>query len=450
MKYGHEYVRILKLGIPILVGQLGSVVTGFVDNMMVGHYTTASLAAASFCNNFYNTAILACLGFTYGITPLVGALYARRDSAGIGSVMRTALRVNTIFCVAVTAVMAVLYFFLDRMGQPGELLPLIRPYYLTCLAGLIPLTLFNVFAQWSYGINNTAMPMWIILGANVLNVAGNYMLIYGAWGMPELGLTGAGLSTLTARVVCAVAIVGIFAFAGRNREYRKGYASDSGRGCPAARIWRTSLPVSVQMGCETAAFSGSAVLCGILGTLPLAAFQVIVVIGTLGFCIYYAIGAAVAVRVANARGAGDMRGMRTSAWAGYHVLLAVMVLSSLTFVFGGHALISLFTNDTAVVALASTLIFPLVMYQLGDATQINFANALRGTSNVMPMLWIAVVSYLIIGLPSSYLLAFTCGLGVYGIVLSFSVSLFLAGALYLVFFMRTTRRQAASFGENHG
>lgn len=433
-----EYKAILVLGLPILIGQLGSIATGFVDNIMVGHYSTSALAAASFCNNFFNTAMLACMGFTMGITPLVGVMQSGK-AKDIGQLMRSAVRVNAIFCMIVVAIMGSLYFFLDKMGQPAELLPEIRPYYLLCLTGMIPITAFNIFAQWSYGINNSATPMWIILGANVFNVIGNYILIFGNFGMPEMGLTGAGISTVAARFIAGFGMIAVFFCGKKYVEYRNGYLTKAVKPYSQGKIWMTSLPVSLQMAFETAAFSGAAVLCGWLGTIPLAAFQVIVVMGTLGFCIYYAIGAAVAVRVSNAAGEGSRKGMRRSAMAGYHIMLVVMTMSSLIFVFAGPWIISMFTNDTAVIALAVTLIVPMVFYQLGDATQITFANALRGTTNVMPMLWSAFISYLVLGLPSSYLLGFTCGLGVYGIVMSFSVSLFTAAILYLYYFIRTTR-----------
>ncbi len=127
--------------------------------------------------------------------------------------------------------------------------------------------------------------------------------------------------------------------------------------------------------------------------------------------------------------------------SGYVILLAIATLSSLSFWLFGADIIHIFTNDPRVIAMSLTLIIPLIMYQYGDATQISFANSLRGTSNVMPMMWISFVSYIIVGIPATYLLGFTAGLGLYGILLSFSVSLFLAGALFLYFFMRTTRRQ---------
>lgn len=130
--------------------------------------------------------------------------------------------------------------------------------------------------------------------------------------------------------------------------------------------------------------------------------------------------------------------MRRLAWRGYHIMLVLMTLSSLTFIFAGRHLMEIFSNDTAVVTMAASLIGPLVLYQLGDATQINFANALRGTSHVLPMSWIAFISYIVVGIPATYIMAFTLDMGMTGIVGSFSVSLFLAGALFLTFFLRAT------------
>ena len=181
-------------------------------------------------------------------------------------------------------------------------------------------------------------------------------------------------------------------------------------------------------------------MAGWLGAISLAAYQIIVITGTLGFCIYYSIAASVSVLVSNAAGLCDNKAMRQVAFAGYHLLLTLAAISSTIFVIFGENIIEFFTNDVAVITTTVTLIFPLVLYQLSDATQINFANALRGTSNVMPMLWIAFVSYVVIGIPATYLLGFTAGMGIYGIILSFSASLFMAAALFLFYFLKTTRK----------
>ena len=261
----HEYKRLLVLGLPILAGQLGNIATGFADNIMLGHYDTDALAAASFCNNVFNLAILCSLGFAYGLTPTVSSLFARGAFARIGNVMRNAVLFNVLYTVMIMVAMGVMYLNIHRLGQPEALLPLMRPYFVLCLVGLLPLAFFNVMAQWSYGIGNTAMPMWIILGGNVINVVGNWALIYGNLGCSEMGLIGAGIATLTSRVLCAGVICLIFLLAKRYRVYSRAARAGRLERRTLAAIWRTSVPVSMQLTFETAAFSGAAIFVGMLG-----------------------------------------------------------------------------------------------------------------------------------------------------------------------------------------
>lgn len=438
-----RYKSILSLGLPILVGQLGMIIVGFADTTMVGHYSTNALAAASFVNNLFNVAILACLGMTMGITPLAGALFSQKQYERVGALIRNAVPVNLLFTLLLMGVMTVVYFNLHRLGQPPELLPVIRPYFVIYLVGMLPVIAFNIWAQWSYAINHTRMPMWIILGCNALNILGNYLLIYGNWGFPELGLTGAGYATLIARIVSAVVIIAIFFVHSDYKEYAAGFLGSKVRGDIVRRVANTSWPVALQMTFESGSFTAAAVMVGWIGAVELASFQVIVITGTLGFCVYYSIAAAVAVIVSNEAGLGNRRGMRDTAFSGYHILLALALLACIFFVFGSHQLVSFFTDDPLVETCAMTLIFPLVLYQLCDATQICFANALRGTSHVLPMVGISFVSYVVIGIPATYLLGFPAGLGLYGIMLSFSVCLFVAAVLFFYFFMRTTRHKSA-------
>lgn len=440
-KYSRHYRDIGRLGLPLFIGQLGTIALSFADNIMVGYYSTEALASASFVNNFFNIAIFCCTGFTYGLTPLLGAIFARGDRDRVGSVTRTGLWVSTAFTIVISTLMLACYFMLDHFGQPSELMPLIRPYYLIVLAGLIPVMVFNVFAQWSYAINNTAVPTWIVLSCNALNILGNYALIYGNFGFPELGLTGAGISTLVSRVLTAIAMALVFFRFSLGKPYRNGF-----RRCPAAKgdarlVTRTGFPVAMQMSFETASFSGSAIIAGWLGAVSLAAFQIFSTSSMLGFCLYYSIGAAMAIPLSHAQGNGDTAAVRRIAWSGYHIMLVCTALVCIMFLSCARFIMGLFTPDQTVLAVALGVIVPLALYQICDATQITFANALRGTSHSMPMLYIAFVSYIMVGLPTTYLFAIPLGMGLFGIVLSFSVCLMLAGLLYLFFFLRVTRRQ---------
>lgn len=435
-------LSVITLGLPILVSELGHIATGFADNMMVGRYATDALASASMVNNLFNIPYLACIGFAFGITPLVGMRFAQSNYKAVGSLLRNGIMVNLLFGLAVSAVMLVIYFCLDRLGQPDELLPIIRPYFIINILGIIPIALFNVFAQWSYGIKQTRIPMWITLISNIINVAGNYVLIFGAFGAPEMGLTGAGISTLSARVFCPVAGCLIVA---RHSSYRKFFSAikaSKAENRTARKLAATSLPVSLQMTLESASFSISAIFIGWIGTVALASYQIATIVSLLGFCLYYSMASSGAIIVANAAGRGDNAGMRRAAFAAYRVVIALAVIMSAVFLFAGPILIEAFTDDTAVIEYSLSLIPPLILYQLGDATQVTFANCLRGTANVMPMLWTAMVCYVVVGIPAAYIFAFSMWWGGPGIVYSFSVSLFLAAALYLFFFLRTTRRNA--------
>lgn len=437
--YGRAYKRIVMLGLPILVGQLGMIATGFADNAMVGHYSTDALASAAFVNNVFNVVIFTSIGFAYGLTPLVGALFTGGKHDSIGRLLSNGLVINMLYTLLLTAAMTVVYFNIDRLGQPEHLLPYIKPYYILALAGMLPIALFNTFAQWFYAINSTKMPMWIVLACNLINVAGNYLLIYGHCGCPELGLTGAGIATLIARWFGPLSIFVVFLTVRRYRPYNPGFRAGRPDMKTQREIFRKSLPVSMQMCFESASFSIAAVMTGWLGHIELAAFQIIVIVGSLGFCVYYSMAAAVSVLVANAKGDGDVKLMRRVAFAGYHVILLLAILASLTFIFFTRPMISIFTDDPAVAAMTASVVVPLVLYQMMDATQINFANALRGTGNVMPMMWVSLFAYILIGIPATYVCGFTLGLGLYGIILSFSVSLLCSASGFLVFFMRTLK-----------
>ena len=437
--YKSHYKATIKLGWPILVGQLGVIVVGFADTLMVGRYNTDALAAASFVNNIFTLISLLIMGFSYGLTPLISAHYSRGEHAEAGVTFKNAIISNLLYTALLLIVMGIFYFFLDRMGQEEKLLPLMRPYYLIIWTSMLFVALFNIMKQFAVGTLDTAKAMWILLSGNVINIVGNYMLIYGNLGAPELGLTGAGLSTWFARLCMAVLFAVILLRSKRYLPFRAGFQNGKITTQEVKRISRLSLPVSLQMGMETGSFTFSAVMAGWISAVTLASYQIIVTIGTLGFLFYYSIGASLAIRVGGFTGLGDKVSIRRAAFAGCHILLVWAAVASVLFFFFGQPLISLFTNDPDVIKTAVALILPLIMYQFADAMQICFANALRGMTDVVAMMWIAFVSYLIVGIPTGYFLGFVMGWGETGIFLAFSVGLFMAAVLFYKRFLRISK-----------
>ena len=432
------------MGLPLLLGQLGMIMTGFADTFMVGHYTTESLAAASFVNNIMNFMTVLCMGFSYGLTPIVSATNARGDRRGVGAIVKNAILLNMAFGIAVGLAMLLIYFNVEKMNQPANLIPLIKPYYLVLLASMVPMLLVNTLRQFTDGIGNTRLSMWIIIGGNLLNILLNYLTIYGNFGFPELGLLGAGLSTLAARVAMAAAYIIVLSRSHRYATYVQGIRHGDIDSRISSNIFATSWPIAVQMGLETGIFSFASIMIGWLGEIPLAAYQIMLSISTIGFMVYYSLGASMSIKIAGYYGNGDITQIRNCSVAGLHIIMACAATACLLFFFLGEPVIRLFTDDVAVIAVAMLVIPPLMLYQVGDALQVTYANALRGITDVRPMMITAIIAYLIVGLPLGYLLAFPCGMGIVGIYLSFAVALLLAGVLFFAKFqidLRNLTRQ---------
>lgn len=425
-----HYRATLRLGMPIAIGQLGVIITGFADTLMVGRYSTDALAAASFVNNIFTLVTFLLIGYSYGLTPLIGAHYGRGDTRGAGGVLLHGMVAGTLYGAVIIAAMGGAYFALDRLGQPADLLPLVRPYYLIILLSMVFVVVANLLRQFTDAITDTATGMWILLGGNALNIAGNALLIYGAGPFPEMGLVGAGIATLLARLAIALALALVVIVRRRYAPYRHGWHTTPLQWRAVKALHHTAFPISLQMGMETGAFTFSAVMAGWLGAAPLAAYQVLVTIGTLGYLFYYSFGAGMSIRIASFVGQADRQRVAQAARAGLHLLIALAVTAGTVLLTAGTHLISLFTTDGAVVAAAYSALLPLVVYQLGDALQVGYANALRATGRVRPMMGIAFVSYLLVNIPLGYLLAFPCHLGLTGLFAAFSAGLFTAAALF--------------------
>lgn len=437
--YKNHYKALFLLGLPIVIGQVGVIVLGFADTLMIGHHSTNELGAASFVNNMFTLAIIFSTGFSYGLTPIVGGFYGVRKFAAAGQTLRCSLLANLLVGILLTGIMAILYLNVERLGQPEELLSLIKPYYLILLASLIFVLLFNGFKQFTDGITDTKTAMWILLGGNVLNIVGNYILINGKLGFPELGLLGAGISTLFSRIVMVLVFVLVFFSSRRFLRYKLGFIRLGWSRALFRQLNALGWPVAFQMGMETASFSLSTVMVGWLGTIALASHQVMLTISQFTFMMFYGMGAAVAVRVSNFKGQNDIVNVRRTAYAGAHIILAMgIVLLSIVFFFryqvGGW-----FTDNTEVSAMVVVLMVPFLAYQFGDGMQINFANALRGISDVKPMMLIAFIAYFIISLPAGYFFGFVMGWGLFGVWMAFPFGLSSAAVMLWLRFRYKTR-----------
>ena len=442
-KIKSRYGALAALGLPIVVGQIGNVVLGFADTLMVGHHSMEELAAASFVNTMFTLVVLFATGFSYGLTPVAGSLFGRGMKGDIGAAVKNSLAANMLLSAALVAVTVVFCLNIHRFGQPDELLPLMRPYLWVNIASLPFLCCFNTFKQFFDGITDTKTPMFVIIGGNLLNIFGNWVLIYGELGAPELGLFGAGLSTALSRVVMAASCVVLFFRHRRYREFRAGFAAASASRGGMRRLASLGLPVALQMGMETAAFSLSAIFVGWIGTTALAAHQVVITVSQLLYMVSSGMAAAVAVRVSYFAGQKDYRAVRRTSTCGLQLILTIAATLSLPVFLLKDTISWWFTDSAEVCVLVSQTVIPLIAYQLGDAVQYTFANSLRGIEHVRPMIWIAFFAYFVVSLPLGWMLGIHMGYGLVGIWSAFPVCLSTAGLLYFLCFRRALGRLEA-------
>ena len=438
-----KFLRILKIGIPIMLGQACIIIMAFADNIMIGWHSVPELAASGFVNNMMNLFILIELGFAMGMTPVIGAQYGTGDSAGIGQTLRNGVRINTILGAMATMIVLGIYPFLGYFGQEPDLLPLISPYYLLIGISTVPVLGFNLLKQFTDGVQAPVVSMLLLLGGNLLNIFGNWILIYGKLGCPELGLAGAGISTLVSRIVM---LAGFALYIFRSRRFR-GYSDAYRKARPEKEgmrnLFNMGYPLALQMGMETSSFTFSAVMVGWLGATALAAHQVAITISQLFFMMMQGMAFAVSILVSEEFGKKHYGEVRDYARTGYLMMLGIsVILSVLLFIFRWEAA-GIFSDSPEVTAMAVSVFFVLFSYQFGDGLQLCFANALRGIRDVKPIMTAAFISYYLIGIPVSCLLGFKAGLGIVGIWIGFPAGLTCAG----IFFWRRFRHSLAAFGK---
>ena len=436
--------EILKIGLPIMLGQACVIILAFADNIMIGWHSVDELAASSFVNNVMNLFILTELGFATGMTPMIGADNGTGNIKGIGITVKNGLMTNGIIGGISIILLTIIYFCLDHFGQAPALMPYIKPYFAIIGTSTLFALGFNVLKQFTDGICRPMISMTLLMIGNLLNIFGNWVLIYGKLGFPEMGLTGAGISTLVSRaLILLVFIVFIFKSKKMNEYARAIKEALLSRG-EMKTVFKMGYPVGIQMALESSTFTFAAVMAGWLGVIQLAAHQVVITISQLFFLMMQGLSFAVSILVSNAFGRKDLGSVREYARKGYFMTLGISAtLSVLLYCFRYQAA-GIFTDSPEVSAMAVSLFFLLFAYQFGDGLQLCFANVLRGIQDVRPIMYAAFVSYYLIAIPSAYVLGFKTSLGIHGIWLGFPIGLTLAG----IFFYARYRSDLKRFGKS--
>jgi len=428
------------LAYPVMLSMLGQVMTGVADSVMVGWTGATPLAAASFANIFFTMVLFFGVGISYAITPLVAQAEGAGDSHKIIDVLKNGTLINMLTGVLLAALIFAVEPLMPFLGQPADVVALGVPYLSILAMSLIPTMIFQTYRQFAEGLHRTRAAMIIVILSNLINIALNYVLIFGKYGFPALGLNGAGWATLIARVVMGISMMLYVLYGKRFRDFRAGFSPGGYSRALISKMLHIGLPAGTQFIFEAGAFGFSALMMGWLGTTALAAHQIAINLATISYMTTSGLGAAATVRVGYFLGQHDRANLRSSAFTMITMAVVVMAAWALVFIFGRYLLPSLYIDDPAVIALTSSLLIIGAFFQLSDGIQVVTAGALRGLQDVKIPSALIFVAYWIIALPVGYWLTFHFDYGPSGIWFGLLIGLTITAAAMIFRFFHLSSR----------
>lgn len=415
-----------------MLGQLGHVMVGFIDNLMVGNLGAAPLAAISLGNSLVFIALSLGIGFSFAITPLI----AEADGAKDIEKGRRYFHHGIIMC-AVTGVLLFLLILLAQpllyhLDQPPEVVDLAIPYLRIVAFSMIPLMIFQAYKQFADGLSQTKYAMYATILANIVNIIFNYLLIYGIWIFPRLELEGAAIGTLISRFFMIWFIWEILRRKSKFRSYFIWDRKELLKTKIFKRLLGLGFPTALQMFFEVAIFTGTIILAGTLGTNPQAANQIALNLASMTFMVAVGLGVASTIRVGNQKGLRNFKDLRRIAFSTFLLVFIIEAVFALGFILMKDWLPTIYIDNAEVILLASQLLVIAALFQLSDGLQVVILGALRGLQDVKIPTIICFISYWIIGFPISIYFGKAERLGSMGIWLGLLAGL-TASALMLHF-----------------
>jgi len=447
--YTKEFRYNLKLASPVMLGMLGHTFVSFIDNIMVGQLGAAELAAVSLGNSFIFIAMSIGIGFSTAITPLVAEADTEGNFEKGKSVFKHGLFLCTVLGLILFGILLFAKPLMYIMDQPEEVVNLAIPYLDLVAFSLVPLIIFQAFKQFSDGLSLTKYPMYATIVANLLNVAINYVLIFGKFGFPEMGIVGAAVGTLVSRFVMVVYLWWLLAKREKSKAYVTNLKFFQLSKQPIKKLSNLGLPSAMQMFFEVGIFTAAIWLSGTLGANAQAANQIALNLSSMTFMVATGLSVAAMVRVGNQKGLKDFKALKRIAESIFLVGFIFAVIFALLFVAFHQMLPDLYVDlddpenavDTAeVVKIAATLLLTAAVFQISDSLQVIALGALRGLQDVKIPTIITFISYWVVGFPISYYLGKAEAYGSLGIWIGLIAGLTVAAILLFIRFNLLTKK----------
>lgn len=414
-QYTREFKTNIKIAFPVILGLLGHTVVQMIDNIMVGQLGATELAAVSLGNSFFFIAMSLGIGFSTALTPLVAQADGSSDLKRVGQIF-----VHGFFLCTLLGLLLFLAVYLSRnqmfrMGQPEDVVFLAFPYLNWVAVSLIPMIMFQAFRQFSDGLSLTRPAMYATLVANGINVILNYLLIFGHFGFPKLGVEGAAIGTLISRITMLIYIVLYVKYKKQYQKYDLALKFSQMKLFLIKKIFKLGLPSALQMFFEIAFFVVAVWMSGLLGTNSQAANQITLNLTSMTFMVAMGLGATAMIRVGNQLGKKDYLELKRIAFSVFLLIIIIDVFfcafylifnTELPWIYLDNNGIQTSSDTLEVVAIASSLLIISGFFQITDGLQVVVLGALRGLQDVNIPTTLIFISYWLIGFPVSYYLAF--------------------------------------------
>ena len=414
-KYKKDFRLNLKLALPLMASQLGQVVVNFVDNIMVAKLGPAALAGVSLANALYAICLVFGIGISFALPPLISEAQGAVDDRRISSYFKHSLIVNLAFGVFSMILLIAFIPFMKYLGQDPEIIPHAADYMYYSALGMIPFMIFQTLRCYSDGLSETLPSMIIIILGNLLNVILNYLLIFGHWGLPEMGAAGAALSSLISRVFMVFGILIIFRHWKNLWIYLSEVRFNMYKSSYFKKILSLGIPSSFQMTFELTAFSAAAIIMGFIGKIEQASHQIAINLASITFMIATGLAMASTIRVGNQLGKGNISKVKDAGYSAMIQITIFMIVAAIGFVLARHLLPTIYMDNAEVISIAAYLLLAAAIFQIPDGIQVVTLSALRGLQDVKVPTFITFLSYWLLGIPCSYILAITLEWGPIGV-----------------------------------
>jgi MATE family multidrug resistance protein len=438
--FKEHFPKTLSLAYPVMLSQLGQVMVGVADSMMVGRLGAETLAAASLANSIFFVTMMFGIGVSMAITPLVAAADGEGKPNRISKVFKHGFVISfftgCLLCLVIVLASPVLFY----LNQPEEVVRLAIPYLMIITSSLIPFMLFQTFKQFAEGLSQTKQAMFITVFCNLANIFMNWVLIYGNLGFPAMGINGAGWATLISRVMMALMISYYVWNSKRYIPYKIGFGFRKLSFPLMSKMLQIGVPTGFQFIFEVGAFSAAAIMMGWIGVNALAAHQIAINLASISYMMASGLSAAAMVRVGNQLGRNDIKSLREIGFTTFGMVAIFMLFFAVVLIAFRNFLPMLYINDLPVIEMTSSLLIIAGLFQLSDGIQVVGLGALRGMADVKVPTVVTLIAYWGVGLPLGYFFAFPLGFNEQGIWYGLFTGLTCTGILLIYRFNQLSKK----------